>query len=78
MEGREEGKKKQTNKCDLKIQMKNPPTLTVPLKSRLTLDAQNPGLNPCIGRYRWSGVDRASTNTASDIPIYQDVCQYIG
>lgn len=56
----------------------NLPALTVPLKSRLTLDAQNPGLDPRIGRYRWSRVDRATANTASDIPIYQDVRQYIG
>ena len=56
----------------------NPPTLTVPIKSRLTLDAQNSGLDPRVGRYRWSRVENALANTASDIAIYQDVRQYIG
>ena len=76
MEGREEGKNNKQINLTWNLD-ENPPELTAPHKSRLTLDAWNSGLDPRVGRSRRSRVDRASANTAADIPIYQDVRQYI-
>ena len=77
MEGREEGKNNKQINLTWNLD-ENPPELTAPLKSRLTLDAWNSGLGPRIGRSSWSRVDHASANRAADILIYQDVRQYIG
>ena len=72
MEGREEGKNNKQINLTWNLD-ENPPELTAPLKSRLTLDAWNSGLGPRVGRSSWSRVDHAPANRAADTLIYQDV-----